>query len=1772
MVLDSSHRAPAPLDNDSLDDTAAWQQLSALRERLGLLVSRARAVEEALTSAACAVAAGEPTDVDLKEPLAWLDEARQLLAEVSAAVRSDCARLSDAEGLVVARQRELEAAAEQARLRAEQELADARRATVEDFVRRLRELGISDPAEIMQAIAAAGADHETPLGGVDEADEPTGSPQADIRPGAETEPGEGAESFASGGSAVHDAAGAPDSVFSATEAPVPATAAISSEDVPYVGGSPTCSPDARTVGEVVGAAPVGPDASKGFAGSAEVPDAARTSLRADHVTSSDAVDQQVDLVNAVTQTGDSRSDRVDVGVEVASTAGAGDPGTPTVGDGKIFADLVAKGREDLAWAVAEATGQPRSRQRALGLFAAAMACDPARLEASLSAILPEEVPETADESRLLLAASLRFGLSSGYSPLSLPRLLERAEIRHEPTRVLVMTAIDAVQRGGRRPAAGGGAGYDELLKQWAAIADRAQALLSTLRTRVITFHRAKVVLHHLARDREPLGQALVDLAALSEAGPDIVHGDPRFAQLAEFVEALGEPRGVSALITAADKAVSSPFQLLKPIQASARRRLESSIEEVRQLVSEALVLGAQMRQADRSADLSELDQLRRAGANYVAPPDLQTVGEHALHRLATWVREDPAPVGSHTLDSLRRHALRYVFEIDRDADGAPVGELRPEHLGPVLAGRSGQDAVAGHLERGNVEAARALLSDVGAEQAERLDEQCSRASERLGREHAAIVKKAEAAIAKLRSVGLDEPARELEQRLDTLRKAPPDRYDLRRGPLAALIQRADEELGQYRHRLVSRLGTLAAGDADSARIHTLLDRGDEVTAEEFVTLLASGHELPPEVDARLRGDFDEFFPAVVEQAVAAASPAGQHGELDTLDALVRSLGQGEPTAGILRDGLNAWRTLRNPHHQRRRGDEFRRALADVMRMLGLLPTSNNFADQTDDPRARTIIYEVRARPMDRSYVPQFGTQANGKYSVILMFERATPSRLLELVSERRRTRANLILYFGTLSVEQRLQLRQLSVAAPGKGSATLVIDEPVVGWLVTREEPGFRLLQRVTLPFTAINPYTPFAGGDVPSEMFVGRDKERADVESPTGSMFVYGGRQLGKSALLRRIEKLFTDTPGPDGQRHQVALYLDLKSESIGEARSTEELWNALIRSLKELGVLPEASRPNAGPDRVVRWIREWLSRDEANRLLLLLDEADMFLAADAKPNDAGGGQFRTLQRLKSLMESSDRRFKPVFAGLHQVQRFHDSPNTPVAHGGADILIGPLRPAEVRKLVVDPMRAMGYGFESDELVWRIAALTNYQASLVQIFCEALVDHLRSRVVKRPGRTLVTSDDVDGVYADRRVRELIAQRFRWTINLDARYRVIALVVALLSSGSEADAVFSAEDLREYCSISWPEAFSGNILMLKEFMGYLDELVGLGVLHRTGERYGIRSPNVVALLGTRSSLDQELREAPEHFELPYEYNPKLSRIPLGTGAEAAAAQRSPLTDDDLANLIGERGTSPAGISKVRRAGANYQLAVVTGTPALGIARVARALTMVAARQDLNLEPVGLNEVRRRLGDKERTHRHFLMEVDHRQEPLLSDRLTELIKLIDGRKIVRAIAVVHVSAAQMLELPDDDAVLQVPLHRWSVEGLRAWHDFPFDTPPLRQRVHQLTSGWPTLLEQAASQAAAGRSTEDVLDALRTPFGNPDMARAFLEATGLDDDAAIASARTWAATTSYPESLADLAAILGDLGTFLDRAAALDVAERQPTGWVLDPVVAAALRLVN
>ena len=56
----------------------------------------------------------------------------------------------------------------------------------------------------------------------------------------------------------------------------------------------------------------------------------------------------------------------------------------------------------------------------------------------------------------------------------------------------------------------------------------------------------------------------------------------------------------------------------------------------------------------------------------------------------------------------------------------------------------------------------------------------------------------------------------------------------------------------------------------------------------------------------------------------------------------------------------------------------------------------------------------------------------------------------------------------------------------------------------------------LTVPFSAYQPYVWESANVMPVEMFMGRQAELAEIESDTGANIVYGGRQLGKSALLK--------------------------------------------------------------------------------------------------------------------------------------------------------------------------------------------------------------------------------------------------------------------------------------------------------------------------------------------------------------------------------------------------------------------------------------------------------------------------------------------------------------------------------------------------------------------------------------------------------------------------------------------------------------------------------
>ncbi len=522
----------------------------------------------------------------------------------------------------------------------------------------------------------------------------------------------------------------------------------------------------------------------------------------------------------------------------------------------------------------------------------------------------------------------------------------------------------------------------------------------------------------------------------------------------------------------------------------------------------------------------------------------------------------------------------------------------------------------------------------------------------------------------------------------------------------------------------------------------------------------------------------------------------------------------------------------------------------------------------------------------------------------------------------------------------------------------------------------------------------------------------------------------------------------------HHVSIYLDLKAEGIGEWHRADDLWRVLLPHLQASGVAGDKVSKQANPEVVVRVISDWLAEDDRRHLLLLLDESDAFVDQDSQPRDAGKGQFKNVYMLKNLMNQSQRRFKPVFAGLHQVQRFHKESNGPMAHVGTEIPIGPLPPAEAYKLVVRPLQAIGYRFTNPDVVWRLLSHTNYQASLIQLFCQELVNDLKTRrLALAEPPSPIDGATVDRVYENRELRGQIAQRFDWTIQLDNRYRVIALVAAWLNLADD-ETVVPVPELRAHCSDFWPVGFDG--VSPDEFRALLDEMVGLGVLVRSrNDHYGIRSPNVIRLLGSEDDIERKLLESAS-LELPTVFDPTRYRRRL------SGHTRSPLTEAQAARML-SNASEPT---------------LIVASSALGADRLAETLREISnsgegvelfARAPHELTPTltGMHRMRKA--------RHVFLDARGIDRPGLESALTTLARTTRNQSAFTASVLLDPADRVRLDLPDTD-VRELTLEPWTDVELRAVEpeaDVSLGGD-VRAQLLDLTGGWPDVLEPVLEAA--------------------------------------------------------------------------------------------------
>ena len=488
--------------------------------------------------------------------------------------------------------------------------------------------------------------------------------------------------------------------------------------------------------------------------------------------------------------------------------------------------------------------------------------------------------------------------------------------------------------------------------------------------------------------------------------------------------------------------------------------------------------------------------------------------------------------------------------------------------------------------------------------------------------------------------------------------------------------------------------------------------------------------------------------------------------------------------------------------------------------------------------------------------PRFGTQANGNYQVFCVWA-DRPDRIREARLARELAQSGeavILMYFNTLSKMEREDLMRSTWK---DGSSVPILDETLFDFLTQIYGDRFRNFLEASLPYTATNPYNPETdfGLRVAPEMFYGREQLADDIEAITGgTSILFGGRQLGKTVLLRHVEERFHQP-----ELRNYAWFVDLKAEGYvaRSERDPHDIFDILFERFTRDNILDPEAQPRS-PQDVRRSIQNKFEHNRQLRVLAMFDEADSFLVLD------GEKQFEVVEALRALMNSTSNRFKVVFAGLHSVQRYAYAPNTPFYNLGFNRNtprrggIGPLRDGEARQLVEDPSYLLGFRFQP-AAVSRLLSYTIRHPALIQFFCHELIETYRrdhSDQNQNPPFKIGT-DIVDKVYNHQNIRNEIKRRFEATFELDPKYQVISLAMIFDQERERPPERWSLDRIRESCESYCPQTFNCENLSDLDLRSLLDELIGLGILAPDGDLYRIRSSLIAQMFGNGEDVMAEL---------------------------------------------------------------------------------------------------------------------------------------------------------------------------------------------------------------------------------------------------------------------------------------------------------------------------
>ena len=232
---------------------------------------------------------------------------------------------------------------------------------------------------------------------------------------------------------------------------------------------------------------------------------------------------------------------------------------------------------------------------------------------------------------------------------------------------------------------------------------------------------------------------------------------------------------------------------------------------------------------------------------------------------------------------------------------------------------------------------------------------------------------------------------------------------------------------------------------------------------------------------------------------------------------------------------------------------------------------------------------------------------------------------------------------------------------------------------------------------SSISPYQTSKG--VKKDMdFFGRINIVRDIKMNSNRNYmIVGGRQLGKSSILKKLERSYAQSSFIDCR------FINLEGKQ----------GNIILALAQNFGLEEDSTLED---------VYQYINNAD-KKILLLIDEVDEFVEPEVQNN------YKTLKTLKSLSEEGKASF--IFAGYWTLYQYIVTDyQSPLYNFGELIVLEGLEKQACEELMVEPMKRIGMTYEDESFLNKVIEVCGQRANLISTVCDEVLKNHKGKIIK----------------------------------------------------------------------------------------------------------------------------------------------------------------------------------------------------------------------------------------------------------------------------------------------------------------------------------------------------------------------------------------------------------------------------------------------------------